>query len=74
MRANRIRTGCAVMATMAGLCLGAGAQPASAAADAAAVPTKTIPVGTRPDGIAVSPVTGDVYVTNINDNTVSEFG
>jgi DNA-binding beta-propeller fold protein YncE len=31
-------------------------------------------VGARPDGIAVSPQTGEVYVTNSDDNTVSELG
>jgi len=31
----------------------------------------TIPVGSESDAVAVSPLTGDVYVTNINDGTVS---
>ena len=32
--------------------------------------TATIPVG-NPQGMAVNPLTGDVYVTNFNDGTVS---
>ena len=33
--------------------------------------TATIPVGSDPQGVAVSPETGDVYVTNFGDGTVS---
>ena len=41
---------------------------------AAPVVTATIPVGSESDAVAVSPLTGDVYVTNINDGTVSVIG
>lgn len=33
--------------------------------------TQTIPVGSGPYGVAVSPVTGRIYVTNSDDGTVS---
>jgi DNA-binding beta-propeller fold protein YncE len=33
--------------------------------------TATVPVGNGPIGVAVSPQTGDVYVPNGNNNTVS---
>jgi len=33
--------------------------------------TATVPVGTSPVGVAVSPLTSDVYVTNFKDGTVS---
>ena len=51
----------------------ASAGPA-AAAEAAAPPaavTATIPVGSHPDGVAVAPLTGTVYVTNDGSDTVS---
>jgi DNA-binding beta-propeller fold protein YncE len=32
--------------------------------------TATIPVGVNPFGVAVSPLTGNVYVSNSGDNTV----
>jgi len=31
-------------------------------------------LGDSPDGLAISPQTHAVYVANIDDNTVSEFG
>ncbi|CLO57451.1 Conserved protein of uncharacterised function PE-PGRS family protein [Mycobacterium tuberculosis] len=33
--------------------------------------TGSIPVGTAPTGVAVNPVTGEVYVTNFAGDTVS---
>jgi DNA-binding beta-propeller fold protein YncE len=33
--------------------------------------TATIPVGNKPNNIAVNPVTDKAYVTNLSDNTVS---
>jgi DNA-binding beta-propeller fold protein YncE len=33
--------------------------------------TATIPVGSSPDGVAVSPDGTHLYVTNFDDNTVS---
>src|ERR1019366_8618110 len=49
-------------------------QPAGAATRAPARPpavTSTIGVGSSPSGVAVSPVTGRIYVTNYDDGTVS---
>jgi DNA-binding beta-propeller fold protein YncE len=36
--------------------------------------TGTIGVGSHPEGVAVSPRTGEIYVTNHGDNTVSVIG
>src|ERR1700726_663108 len=47
----------------------ATAVPASAAGGYRV--TATIEVGTTPGGVAVDPATHTVYVTNINDDTVS---
>jgi YVTN family beta-propeller protein len=41
------------------------------AAIAAPTVTATIPIGSESDAVAVNPVTGDVYVTNFSDGTVS---
>ena len=68
----RWRRGAAVaaVAAAAALSLGAGAVPASAAGPGYTV-TATIPVGAVPDGVAVDPAAGTVYVANDDDNTVS---
>jgi DNA-binding beta-propeller fold protein YncE len=36
--------------------------------------TSTIPAGGEPDAVAVSPLTGKVYVTSYLDGTVSVIG
>jgi YVTN family beta-propeller protein len=46
-------------------------RAAPSAVAAAPMLTAIIPVGSKSDAVAVSPLTGDVYVTNINDGTVS---
>ena len=61
----------------AGAGLSAEAQPAGAATQASARPsavTQAIPIGIDPSGVAVSPQTGKVYVTNAADDTVSVIG
>jgi YVTN family beta-propeller protein len=58
----------------AGVGLSAAAQPAGAATQAPArhpAVTRTIPVGSGPIGVAVSPMTGRIYVTNSVSGTVS---
>ena len=60
----------------AGAGLGA-TQPAGAAIRAWGPPpavTQTIPVGSGPFGVAVSPVTGRIYVANSVSGTVSVIG
>src|SRR6266436_2791256 len=42
-----------------------------AAAAAAPMVTATIPVGSESDAVAANPLTGSVYVTNVNGGTVS---
>ena len=57
----------------AGVGLGA-TQPAGAATRASAQPaviTQTILVGSGPNGVAISPMTGRIYVADGNDDTVS---
>ena len=39
--------------------------------DAAGTPLKTIPVGQRPQYIAVNPTTNRIYVNTVNDSSVS---
>src|ERR1700730_3223427 len=46
-------------------------RAAPSAVATAPVVTATIPVGSESDAVAVSPLTGDVYVTDLNDGTVS---
>lgn len=46
-------------------------RAAPSAVAAAPVVTATIPVGSESDAVAVSLLTGDVYVTSFNDGTVS---
>ena len=46
-------------------------RAAPSAAAAAPIVTAGIPVGSESDAVAVSPLTGDVYITNFNDGTVS---
>ena len=53
----------------AALSLAAVAAPASVAGGYTV--TATIPVGSRPDGVAVDPAARTVYVTNYGDGTVS---
>jgi DNA-binding beta-propeller fold protein YncE len=56
----------------AGVGLSAAAQPAGAATQAPARPstvTQTISVGSGPSGVAVSPQTGKIYVTNTNNES-----
>ena len=36
--------------------------------------TSTIPVGGGPEGVAVSPRTGKIYIVNYQDDTVSVIG
>ena len=59
----------AVVVGTAALSLAAGAVPAAAAGGYTV--TATIPVGSRPLGVAVDPATHTVYVTNTWDGTVS---
>ena len=59
----------AVVVAAAALSLAVGAVPASAAGGYTV--TATIPVGSGPDGVAVDPAAGTVYVTNYGDGTVS---
>jgi YVTN family beta-propeller protein len=58
-----------VVVAAAALSLAAGAVPAWAAGGYAV--TATIPVGSNPEGVAVDPAAGTVYVTNQSDGTVS---
>ena len=47
------------------------AAPSAATVHSDSDLTTPIPVGSEPHDVAVSPLTGDVYVTNFNDGTAS---
>jgi DNA-binding beta-propeller fold protein YncE len=71
---KRLAALAAVLAAGAGL---SATQPAGTATLTPGRPpavTQTIPVGIGPVGVAVSPRTGKIYVTNYGDNAVSVIG
>jgi hypothetical protein len=69
---RRLGTRFAVPAAISSVALAlALALAGPAAAGAVPAVTATIPVGSDPAGVAVNPLTGTVYVTNVGNDTVS---
>jgi YVTN family beta-propeller protein len=66
---QRLLGGCAVSLLFVGIASTGFALSATPAGASTAAPT--VAVGSRPAGVAVDPVTGNVYVANEGDSTVS---